>query len=124
MRPITHDLLTREVTAWHQQGLIDRPLLETLLPRYESSGRFLAALLKWLGLFAIFQLGLAVLAFIAMASESALVAAMLLTAVGAGLWYFGVRFATDPRQAHPFTGSVLITATSTSHRSLFQWASW
>ncbi|MEZ5580198.1 MAG: hypothetical protein R3F40_12755 [Candidatus Competibacteraceae bacterium] len=110
MRPITHDLLTREVTAWHQQGLIDRPLLETLLPRYESSGRFLAALLKWLGLFAIFQLGLAVLAFIAMASESALVAAMLLTAVGAGLWYFGVRFATDPHQAHPFTGSVLITA--------------
>ena len=57
MRPITHDLLTREVTAWHQQGFIDRPLLETLLPRYESSGRFLAALLKWLGLFAIFQLG-------------------------------------------------------------------
>ena len=67
----TRDLLAREVTDWHQQGLIDRPLLDALLSRYETHGRFLAALLKWLGLFAIFQLGLAVLAFIAMMSESA-----------------------------------------------------
>lgn len=110
MRSITRTLLTQEVTAWHQQGLIDRPLLDVLLPRYETRGRFLAALLKWLGLFAIFQLGLAVLAFIAMASESALVAAVLLAAIGAGLWYFGVRMATDPRRRHPFTGAVLVTA--------------
>ncbi len=111
MRPITRDLLTREVSDWHQQGLIDRPLLETLLPRYETQqGRFLAALLKWLGLFAIFQLGLAVLAFIALMTESAGVAAVLLGGVGAGLWFFGVRMATDPRQAHPFTGAVLVTA--------------
>ena len=64
MLPTTRDLLTREVTDWHQQGLIDRSLLDVLLPRYETRGRFLTALLKWLGLFAIFQLGLAVLAFI------------------------------------------------------------
>ena len=110
MRPTTRNLLTQEVTAWHQQGLIDRPLLDTLLPRYETHGRFLAVLLKWLGLFAIFQLGLAVLAFIAMASESALVAAVLLATVGVGLWYSGVRMATDPRRRHPFTGAVLVTA--------------
>jgi hypothetical protein len=61
MRSITRDVLTREVIDWHQQGLIDRPLLDMLLPRYETQGRFLAALLKWLGLFALFQLGLAVL---------------------------------------------------------------
>lgn len=42
MRPITRDILTREIIGWHQQGLIDRPLLETLLPRYETQGRFLA----------------------------------------------------------------------------------
>ena len=110
MRLITHDLLAREVTAWHQQGLIDRSLLETLLPRYETRSRFLSVLLKWLGLFAIFLLGLAVLAFIAMASDSALLAAGLLAAVGGGLWYFGLQFATDPHQTRPFTGSVLITA--------------
>jgi hypothetical protein len=110
MRLINRDVLTREVIDWHQQGLIDRSLLETLLPRYETQGRFLAALLKWLGLFALFQLGLAVLAFIAMMTESAAVAAVLLGGVSAGLWYFGVQMATDPRQRHPFTGSVLVTA--------------
>ena len=110
MRAMTRDVLTREITSWHQQGLIDRSLLETLLPRYESQGRFLAALLKWIGLFALFQLGLAVLAAIAALAESALLAALLLTGVAAGLWRFGVRMATDPQQRHPFTGSVLVTA--------------
>ncbi|MDG4597394.1 MAG: hypothetical protein P9F75_17195 [Candidatus Contendobacter sp.] len=110
MLPTTRDLLTREVTDWHQQGLIDRSLLNVLLPRYETRGRFLTALLKWLGLFAIFQLGLAVLAFIAMMAQSALLAALLLGGIGAGLWWLGARLATDPKQLHPFTGAVLITA--------------
>ena len=30
MRPTTRDLLTHEVTHWHQQGLISQPLLDTL----------------------------------------------------------------------------------------------
>ncbi len=110
MRSITRDVLTREVIDWHQQGLINRSLLDALLPRYETHGRFLAALLKWLGLFALFQLGLAVLAFIAMMTESAGVAALLLALVGAGLWFWGVQMATDPQQRHPFTGAVLVTA--------------
>lgn len=110
MLPTTRDLLTREVTDWHQQGLIDRSLLDVLLPRYETRGRFLSALLKWLGLFAIFQLGLAVLAFIAMMAQSALLAALLLGGISVGLWWFGSRLATDPKQLHPFTGAVLITA--------------
>lgn len=110
MRAITRDLLTREATDWHQQGLINHTLLNLLLVRYENRGRFLAALLKWLGLFAIFQLGLAVLAFIAIASDSALVAAILLSGISVGLWICGVRLATHPYQLHPFTGAVLITA--------------
>jgi hypothetical protein len=119
MRPSTHDLLTREVTDWHQQGLIDRSLLEVLLGRYARRGEFLAALLKWLGLFAIFQLGLAVLAFIAIASQSPWVAAGLLGGIGAGLWYFGVRMATDPRRLHPFTGAVLVTASLAAAFGMF-----
>lgn len=110
MRSITRDVLTREVTNWHQQGLIDRPLLEVLLPRYETQGRFLAALLKWIGLFALFQLGLAVLAAIAALAQSALLAALMLCGIGIGLWWLGVRLATDPCRRHPFTGSVLVTA--------------
>lgn len=110
MRSTTCNLMTREVIDWHQQGLIDYVLLDVLLPRYEQRGQFLAALLKWLGLFAVFQLGLAVFAYIALLSESAAVAAALLAATGAGLWYFGVQMATDPKQLHPFTGAILVTA--------------
>ena len=110
MRSITREVLTREVTDWHQQGLIDRSLLDALLPRYETQGRFLAALLKWIGLFALFQLGLAVLAAIAALAESALLAALLLAGVAVGSWRFGVQMATDPQRRHPFTGSVLVTA--------------
>lgn len=110
MRSIARDALTREVIDWHQQGLISRALLDVLLPRYQTHGQFLAVLLKWLGLFALFQLGLAVLAFIALMSESAAVAGLLLALVSAGLWFWGVRMATDPQQRHPFTGAVLVTA--------------
>ena len=110
MRSITRDVLTREVIDWHQQGLISQSLLDILLPRYQTHGQFLAALLKWLGLFALFQLGLAVLAFIALMSESAGVAGLLLALVSAGLWFWGVRMATDSQQRHPFTGAVLVTA--------------
>ncbi len=119
MRAITREVLTREITAWHQQGLIDRSLLETLLPRYESQGRFLTALLKWIGLFALLQLGLAVLAAIAALAESALLAAVLLAGVAAGLWRFGVRMATDPQRRHPFTGSVLVTASLSAAFGVF-----
>ena len=110
MRPITRDLLTAEITEWHQQGLIDRSLLTTLLERYARRGEFLAALLKWLGIFAIFQLGLAVLTFIALMAKSAGLATLLLGGTGVGLWYFGVQMATDPHRRHPFTGAVLVTA--------------
>jgi hypothetical protein len=53
---------------------------------------------------------LAVLALIAIAAESALIAAILLSGISVGLWIFGVRLATHPRQLHPFTGAVLVTA--------------
>ena len=84
MRAVTHDLLSREATDWHQQGLIDRPLLDLLLQRYARRGEFLATLLKWLGIFAILQLGLAVLASIAFLLNSAFVAAALLGATSVG----------------------------------------
>lgn len=110
MRPVTHDLMSREAIDWHQQGLIDRPLLDLLLQRYAQRGEVLTTLLKWLGLFAIFQLGLAVLASVAFLANSATVAATLLALTSAGLWYGGVRMATDPRRLYPYTGAILVTA--------------
>ena len=110
MRPNTHDLLTREATDWHLQGLINRSLLDVLLERYSPRGQFSTRLLKWLGVFAIFQLGLAVLAFISLMANSASMAALLMGGISAALWYFGVRMATDPHRRYPFTGAVLVTA--------------
>ncbi|HCK81533.1 MAG TPA: hypothetical protein PK880_04420 [Candidatus Competibacter sp.] len=110
MRAVTHDLLSREATDWHQQGVIDRPLLDLLLQRYARRGEFLTALLKWLGVFAILQLGLAVLASIAFLLQSATVATLILGAISMGLWYVGIRLATDPRRAYPHTGAILVTA--------------
>lgn len=110
MRAVTHDLLSREATDWHQQGLIDRPLFDLLLQRYARRGEILATLLKWLGLFAIFQLGLAVLASVALLANSATLAATLLALTSAGLWYGGVRMATNPRRLYPYTGAILVTA--------------
>jgi hypothetical protein len=110
MRPVTHDLMSREATDWHQQGLIDRPLLDLLLQRYARRGEMLTTLLKWLGVFAIVQLGLAVLASVALLADSATFAATLLALTSAGLWYGGVRMATDPRRLYPYTGAILVTA--------------
>lgn len=110
MSAAVRNLLRREAVAWHQAGLIDRPLLELLFQRYAPRGGFLAGLLKWLGVFAVLQLGLAVLALIALWTQSAAVGALLLAAVGMGLWWSGVRLATNPRQDYPYTGAVLVTA--------------
>ncbi len=110
----TRDLLTHEATNWHQQGLIERPLLDTLLVRYERRDRFIAGLLKWLGLFAIFQLGLAVFAYIALLSESAWVGAIMLGITAVISWCFGIQSATSPYQKNPLTGSILVTASLTA----------
>ena len=110
MSAVVRNLLRREAVAWHQAGRIDRPLLELLLQRYAARGGFLAGLLKWLGVFAVLQLGLAVLALIALWTQSATVGALLLAGVGIGSWWSGVRLATDPRQHYPHTGAVLVTA--------------
>lgn len=110
MRPTNNDFLVREVAVWHQEGLIDPALFGILQQRYSQRGAFLATLLKWLGLFAIFQLGLAVLASLALLTQSVTVATVLLGSLGIAFWYSGARLATDPHQRYPYTGAILVTA--------------
>jgi hypothetical protein len=109
MKASDRQLMARELADWHHAGLIDAGTAAALAPRYDRDGQMLAAALKWLGLFAIFQLGLAVLSFIGIMSRSELVGAMLLAAASAGTLWWGIRLATDPAARHPVTGSALIT---------------
>lgn len=102
--------LAREVADWHHQGLIDAALAEQLARRYGRRGDFGAALLKWLGLLAVLLLGLSVLALVATVTESLLVGALLSGAASVAMWWWGVRFATDPAQRHPVSGAALVSA--------------
>lgn len=109
MRQSTAQLLARESADWHHRGLIDRVLADQLGRRYDRRGAAFATLIAWLGLAAIFLLGMAVLTAIGMLTGSPAVGGVMLGAVALGLWLFGIRLAIDPAQRHPVGGSALVT---------------
>lgn len=109
MKKAISELLARESADWHHRGLIDAALSEQLGRRYDRQGSAAAGLIAWLGFGAIFLLGMAVIAMISALSQSPGVGGVLLGAAAAGLWYGGIRMATDPAQRHPVTGSALVT---------------
>jgi hypothetical protein len=110
MQSETREMMAREAANWFHRGLIDERLLRHLKQRYDSHGAFLSSLLKWLGIFAVVQFAAGILALIAAATQSTAVAAVLLAGVSYAAFWQGRRFALDPAQEHPFTGSVLLTA--------------
>jgi len=59
---------------------------------------------KWLGIFAILQLGLSVLSFIGMMADSEAVGALLLAGVSAGMGWSSVKFCTDPTGRRAYSG--------------------
>ena len=65
MKPTTSQLLVQESADWYHGGLIGRDLSARLGSRYERQGAVLSGLISWLGLAAVFLLGLAVLVGIA-----------------------------------------------------------
>ena len=109
MKPTASQLLAQESADWHHRGLISRALSERLGSRYDRPGTVLSGLISWLGLAAVFLLGLAILALVAMFSDSMAVGAVLLGCAGVALWRIGIKMATDPQQRRPVTGSALVT---------------
>jgi hypothetical protein len=109
MRKATSGLLARESADWHHRGLISAALSEQLGLRYDRQGSAFSGLIAWLGFAAVFLLGMAILTMIGVLTHSAGVGGVLLGAVAVGLWYGGIRMATDPAQRHPVTGSALVT---------------
>jgi uncharacterized membrane protein len=109
MRQATARLLAAESADWLHRGLIDLALADRLGRRYDRRGAAMASLVTWLGLFAMLLLGGAVLSTIGYMAQSAAVGVVLLGAVSVGLWFGGVRMATEPAQRHAVTGSALVT---------------
>ena len=109
MRASNRQRMAREVADWHHAGLIDAATEAAIAPRYDRQGQMLAAALKWLGLFAIFQLGLAVLSFISIMSGSEAVGTAMLALASAGSLWWGIRLATDREGRYPVTGAALVT---------------
>ena len=109
MARATTEFLARESADWFHRGLISRKTADQLGRRYDRQGSFLAGLVAWLGLAAIFLLGLAVLTAIGFMSGSPALGGVMLGGVAIGLWLGGIRMAVDPAQRHPVTGSALVT---------------
>jgi hypothetical protein len=109
MARATTEFLARESADWFHRGLIDRATADQLGKRYDRQGTMLSGLVAWLGLAAIFLLGLAVLTAIGLMSGSPALGGVMLGGVAVGLWLGGIRMAVDPAQRHPVTGSALVT---------------
>ena len=103
--------MAQEITDWENVGLISSGQAGLLHQRYDPAPFRGAIFLKWLGMFAIFMLGMSFLGFIGtvLASFSPLFSTLCLMAVSALVMYFGARLASDKTQKHPFTGQALLT---------------
>lgn len=109
MTRATTEFLARESADWFHRGLISRETADLLGKRYDRQGTALSGLIAWLGLAAIFLLGLAVLTAIGLMSGSPALGGVMLGGIALGIWLFGIRLAIDPAQRHPVTGSALVT---------------
>ena len=112
MRKAVAEKLADQVSDWAQRGLIEEELHELLKRRYAVEVSMGRVLLRWLGMLAVFMLGMSVLGFIGMGlgKIAAFVAPFLVAAVAALAWRKGVEMVTDPSQRFPTSGAVLVTS--------------
>jgi hypothetical protein len=103
--------MAQEISDWENVGLINAEQAGLLHQRYDPAPFKGAIFLKWLGLFAIFMLGMSLLGFIGtiLASFSPLFSTLCLMAVSYLVMHFGAKLASDKAQKHPFTGQSLLT---------------
>src|SRR5450432_873181 len=100
MKQSSKEIMMSAVADWRHRGLIDGALQTTLATRYDTPNSFSKALLQWLGLGAIFLLGLGVFGLIAVLSGSPGVAAVLMGIGAVATWRVGVKMATDPLNSY------------------------
>lgn len=104
--------MAQEISDWANVGLITDAQSELLHLRYDPAPFKGTIFLKWLGLFAVFMLGMSFLGFIGiiLASFSPLFSTLCLLAISYLTMHYGARLASDQEQKHPFTGQSLLTA--------------
>lgn len=105
------DKMAQEIADWENVGLINSTQTELLHQRYDPLPFRGTIFLKWLGLFAIFMLGMSILGFIGtiMASFSPTFSVICLVAFSYLVIHYGAKLASDKEQKHPFTGQSLLT---------------
>ena len=103
--------MAQEISDWENTGLINAEQAALLHQRYDPTPFQGTLFLKWLGLFAIFMLAMAVLGFIGtvLAMASPTFATLCLLAMSAAVMFLGAKLAAHPQQKHPFTGQALLT---------------
>ena len=109
MKLSSQDVMLRAVADWRHRGLIGAEQQALFSKRYEVANSFGKALLQWLGLAAIFLLGLGILGLLGILSGSLGVGVVLLGGAAAVCWWAGVKMCTDPLQRYGVSGAVLVT---------------
>jgi hypothetical protein len=109
MRKTSQETIVQAVADWRHRGLIDGECQERLTKRYDSPDSLGRILLQWLGLCAIFLIGLGILSLIGMMSGSLGLGAVLLGVAAGTSWYFGTRMCTDPLRRYSVSGAVVVT---------------
>jgi len=104
--------MSQEIADWQNVGLIDSDQTSLLHQRYDPQEFKSTLILKWLGLFSIFMLGISFLGFIGtiMASFSPLFSTLCLMVMAGFIILYGVKLASDKQQKYSFTGQSLLTA--------------
>lgn len=111
MRKIVAEKLSDQISDWGHRGIINNELLAVLQTRYSTDVTLGRILLRWLGFFAVYMLGMSVLGVISMAlgEVTLYLAPFALAAIAYYVWAKGVKMATDTEQHYPTSGAVLVT---------------
>jgi hypothetical protein len=109
MRKSSQETMVEAVADWRHRGLIGAEQQASLTKRYDTPNSLVRVLLQWLGLCAIFLIGMGILGLIGMMSGSMGLGAALLGVAAAVCWFFGVKMSTDPLQRYNVSGSAVVT---------------
>jgi hypothetical protein len=109
MRKATQETMVQAVADWRHRGLIDGEQQAVLTKRYDSPNSLGRILLQWLGLCAIFLIGMGILGLIGMMTESLGLGAVMLGMAAAACWFSGIKMSTDPAQRYNVSGAAVVT---------------
>lgn len=103
------ELLARESADWFHRGLISSEASKRLEKRYDRNNAFLAAIGRWLGIFAVLFLGGSVFLLMETNGVTPLASVIVLLLAAGASWGMGVRMVISKSNPFPVTGAALVT---------------